>query len=81
MSVHSGDPNVFKGGCNHDCPHTCAMVWTEQLINRGDLCVKLKDFVKDHYADRVLYPQRRGPKGSGQYERITWEEALHTISG
>jgi anaerobic selenocysteine-containing dehydrogenase len=95
MSIHTGDPSTFKGGCPQDCPDTCAMTYTvdagklvsvrgapEHPITRGGLCVKLKDFAKHHYnPDRLLYPQRRvGPKGSGQYERITWAEALETIS-
>ena len=43
---------------------------------------KLKDYEKRHYhPDRVLYPQRRiGPKGSMQFERITWDEALDEIT-
>jgi anaerobic selenocysteine-containing dehydrogenase len=51
-------------------------------ITRGGLCVKLKDFALHHYnPDRITYPQRRvGPKGSGQYERISWAEALEEIS-
>lgn len=86
---------IFKGGCPQDCPDTCAMVFSvedgvltsvtgnpDHPITRGGLCVKLKDFAKHHYnPDRILYPQRRvGPKGSGQYERISWEEALQEIS-
>ncbi|MBN1639717.1 MAG: molybdopterin-dependent oxidoreductase, partial [Anaerolineae bacterium] len=33
-------------------------------------------------AERVLHPLRRiGPKGSGQFRRTSWEEALDEISG
>ena len=44
--------------------------------------MKLKDYEKRHYhPDRLLYPQRRiGPKGSKQFERITWDEALSEIA-
>lgn len=50
-------------------------------MTRGTLCVKLKDYHDHHYnPDRVLYPLKRsGPKGSMQFERISWDEALDTI--
>jgi anaerobic selenocysteine-containing dehydrogenase len=82
------------GACPQDCPDTCSMLFSVQdgkLISvtgnpdhpmtRGGLCVKLKDFAEHHYnPDRILYPMRRvGPKGSGQFERITWDEALAEI--
>ena len=85
----------FHGGCPHDCPDTCSMVYEVQdgklkgvkgnpdhPMTRGGLCVKLKDYEKRHYhPDRVLYPQRRiGPKGSMQFERITWDEALDEVT-
>jgi anaerobic selenocysteine-containing dehydrogenase len=82
------------GACPHDCPDTCAMIYTVEdgkLVNvrgnpdhpmtRGALCVKVKDFDQHHYnPDRVLHPMRRkGPKGSGQFERISWDAALDEI--
>ena len=83
------------GGCPHDCPDTCAMVFSiedgkvisvegnkDHPMTRGGLCVKLKDYEKRHYhPDRLLHPMRRtGPKGSKQFERITWDEALDEIT-
>ncbi len=85
---------TFHGACPHDCPDTCAMVYEavggrlvevkgrkDHPMTNGGLCVKLKDF-HDHHAnpDRLLYPLRRsGPKGSKQYARISWDEAISEI--
>ncbi|MCH8261966.1 MAG: molybdopterin oxidoreductase family protein [Proteobacteria bacterium] len=86
---------THHGGCPHDCPDTCSMVFEvedgkltgvrgnpDHPMTRGGLCVKLKDYEKRHYhPDRLLYPMRRtGPKGSKQFERITWDEALKEIT-
>ncbi|MEX2517140.1 MAG: molybdopterin oxidoreductase family protein [Gammaproteobacteria bacterium] len=83
------------GGCPHDCPDTCAMLFDiedgkvvgvrgnpDHPMTRGGLCVKLKDYEQRHYhPDRLLYPMRRtGPKGSKQFERISWDEALDEIT-
>ena len=84
----------FFGACPHDCPDTCAMIYEvedgrlvevrgnkDHPMTRGGLCVKLKDF-HDHHRnpDRLMYPLRRtGPKGSKQFERISWEEAIAEI--
>jgi anaerobic selenocysteine-containing dehydrogenase len=86
---------LHHGACPHDCPDTCAMVFEveagrlikvrgnrEHPVTRGGLCVKLNDYEKRHYhPDRLLYPMRRaGAKGSRQFERITWDAALHEIT-
>jgi len=48
----------------------------------GKLCVRgaaLKQYV--HHPERILHPMKRvGPKGSGQYEAISWEQAIDEIS-
>ncbi|NBW53456.1 MAG: molybdopterin oxidoreductase family protein, partial [Betaproteobacteria bacterium] len=88
------ESEFFHGGCPHDCPDTCSMVYEvrdkkligvkgnkDHPMTRGGLCVKLQDYEKRHYhPDRLLYPMKRvGPKGSKQFQRISWDEALDTI--
>ena len=94
MSVQSAETKTVRGACPQDCPDTCAFIYHVEdgklvevtgdpahPMTRGGLCVKLKDFAEHHYnPDRILYPMKRvGPKGSGKYERISWDEALSTI--
>jgi anaerobic selenocysteine-containing dehydrogenase len=93
MTLHAGD-RVVRGACPHDCPDTCAFIYDvkngklvdvtgdpDHPMTRGGLCVKLNGFAEHHYnPNRLLYPMRRtGPKGSGQYERISWDDALAEI--
>ncbi|GLV59951.1 molybdopterin oxidoreductase [Dictyobacter sp. S3.2.2.5] len=51
-------------------------------VTRGWLCAKVNRYLERVYhPERVLYPLRRsGPKGSGQFTRISWDEALAEIS-
>ncbi|SFM88497.1 Anaerobic selenocysteine-containing dehydrogenase [Pseudonocardia ammonioxydans] len=82
--------------CPHDCPDGCAMTVTvedgratavrgdaEHPFTRGGLCVKVNNYVDRVYSpDRVTTPLRRtGPKGSGRFEPIGWDEALGTVAG
>jgi anaerobic selenocysteine-containing dehydrogenase len=50
----------------------------ESPISRGTMCSKgLAITQLAYHPDRVLYPMR---KGDGGWERISWDEALDTIS-
>ncbi len=51
-------------------------------FTRGFACVKTYRYPeRNHHPERPLYPMRRaGPKGSGRFERVSWEEALDAIA-
>lgn len=95
MSSPIAERITVLGACPHDCPDTCSMLITvengraievrgnpDHPFTRGGLCVKVNNYTDRVYSpDRVLYPLRRtGPKGSRQFECISWEAALQEIS-
>ncbi len=87
---------IIRSVCPHDCPDTCAMLVEldasgravrvkgdpENPYTHGGLCVKVAHYEKRTYhKDRLLYPMKRaGRKGKGKFERISWDEALETIT-
>ena len=87
---------IIRAVCPHDCPDTCAMLVEldasgravrvkgdpENPYTHGGLCVKVAHYEKRTYhKDRLLYPMKRaGRKGEGKFERISWDEALETIT-
>lgn len=81
--------------CPLDCPDTCSMVVDiegdravavggnrEHPYTRGFLCHKVTKYLDIVYhKERLKHPLRRvGPKGSGQFERVSWEAALNEIA-
>jgi len=50
---------------------------------RGTMCAKgLASFQEVYNPNRILYPmKRKGDRGEGKWERISWEEALETVAG
>ena len=48
---------------------------------KGLLCAKGYHYINQVYhQDRLKYPMRQYPRGSGNWQRITWEEAMNTIA-
>ncbi len=55
----------------------------EYPSNQGAICVKGRKAWKELLYDptRVIYPQKRiGDRGAGKWQRISWDEALESIS-
>ncbi len=83
--------------CPHDCPSTCALeveVLDERRIGAvrgaeansytsGVICAKVARYAERvHHPDRLTQPLlRTGPKGSGQFRPIGWDEALDRVAG
>ena len=83
------------GACPHDCPDTCSLVTTVENgkairvqgnphhpMTDGVLCTKVSRYTeRTYHPDRILHPLKRtGPKGSGQFAPVSWDEALNDIA-
>ncbi|AFL98968.1 anaerobic dehydrogenase, typically selenocysteine-containing [Desulfitobacterium dehalogenans ATCC 51507] len=80
--------------CPRNCYDTCSIISTtrngrlvsiegnpSQGYTRGKLCPKVMDETHKVYSPhRVKYPMRQRKRFSGQWERISWNEALDIIS-
>ncbi len=85
-------PTTLPSVCPHDCTSTCALeveVLDNGRIGKvrgsqrnaytaGVICEKVARYAeRQHHPERLQHPlMRTGPKGSQQWKRITWEEAL-----
>jgi anaerobic selenocysteine-containing dehydrogenase len=82
--------------CPLDCPDRCALDVTvddgrvvkidgsrRSEYTNGYICSKVRRFPeRQNSPQRLRHPMKQiGAKGSGAFERISWEEAIHLIAG
>ncbi|HMC65941.1 MAG TPA: molybdopterin oxidoreductase family protein [Gemmataceae bacterium] len=93
--MHTSGARRVRAVCPHDCPDTCGMVVAvedgravelrgdaDHPFTRGFLCQKVSRYLdRVYHPDRLRWPMKRiGPKGSGRFARISWDEAIDTIA-
>lgn len=92
MNAPAAPPELRYSVCPHDCPSTCALEIERldaRTIGRvrgagdnsytaGVVCAKVARYAeRANHPDRLRQPLRRkGPKGSGSFEPVSWDDAL-----
>ncbi|MEW9502484.1 molybdopterin-containing oxidoreductase family protein [Jeotgalibacillus marinus] len=86
---------VFPSVCSLDCPDQCGLLLHKEdgkiikiegdpdhPVTKGSICNKVRNMPERVYdTKRLTYPMKRiGAKGEGEFERISWKEAIHTIT-
>jgi anaerobic selenocysteine-containing dehydrogenase len=89
----AGAYQVFHNACPRNCYDTCGILsyvkdgvlkYVEgdpaSTFTRGGLCVKGYSYPRSVYSpDRIKYPMKQEGRGTGNWKRISWDEALETI--
>jgi len=85
---------TFRTACPRNCYDTCGQIATVKDgilrkvdgdplhgYTRGRLCVKGYTYANRTYSpDRIKYPMVQSPRGSGNWKRVSWDEALTMIA-
>lgn len=88
-----GGTKKNKHICPRNCYNSCGIIsyvedgYLQKIegdishpFTKGRLCIKGNAYLDMVYSpDRILYPLRQIGRGTGKWERISWEEALNQI--
>jgi anaerobic dimethyl sulfoxide reductase subunit A len=87
------EEHIVRTICNSHCGGTCEMkvhvkgnkiirIEPDDREGHPRMCARGHAYRQRVYAsDRLLYPlKRKGPRGAGEFERISWDEALETVA-
>jgi len=96
IAAKARDERTVIGACPHDCPDTCSLLTdvdaagvavrvrgnSNHRQTDGVLCTKVARYTeRTYHPSRLLHPLRRvGPKGTGQFEPVSWEQAIGDIA-
>jgi anaerobic selenocysteine-containing dehydrogenase len=92
--VYEGGYKTFRNACPRNCYDTCGIVTCvkdgvaqfvegapESTYTRGGLCVKGNSYIRRLYSpDRIKYPMVQQGRGTGNWKRISWDDAINRIS-
>ncbi|HEY2420916.1 MAG TPA: molybdopterin-dependent oxidoreductase [Neobacillus sp.] len=87
--------SITRHVCPRNCYSTCSILGytkngrlqkvtgdPKHGYTKGLLCAKGYNYINTVYhPDRLKYPMRQYPRGSGQWQRISWTEAINIIAG
>lgn len=86
---------IFPSVCSLDCPDQCGLLVHKENgkivrvegdpnhpVTKGNICNKIRHVTERLYDEnRLKYPMKRiGAKGEGKFTRISWDEAISTIT-
>ena len=85
----------YRSVCPYDCPDACGLVVSVENgrvisvkgdethpFTQGTMCPKMAHYERTvHSPRRLMTPLKRtGPKGRGEFEPISWDQALREIA-
>ncbi|MCG6881932.1 MAG: molybdopterin-dependent oxidoreductase [Deltaproteobacteria bacterium] len=92
--VYEGDYQIFRNACPRNCYDTCSIKSyvkdgvlqfiegaPESTFTKGGVCQKGYEYVRRVYSpDRIKYPMMQEGRGTGNWKRISWDQAMDKIA-